>query len=79
MINRDGDSALFNWDLFQSVDKFSWIADHKGTIGQKETVRAIAAKIKKWGMEGKRIGVESFAPKYLLDLSCSAKVPPPKS
>jgi len=67
MVNRDGGSALFNWDLFQSVDKFSWIADHKGTIGQKETVRAIMAKIKKWGMEGKRIGVESFAPKYLLD------------
>jgi len=67
MISRDGGSALFNWDLFQSVDKFSWIADHKGTIGQKETVRAIMAKIKKWGMEGKRIGVESFAPKYLLD------------
>jgi len=67
MFNRDGGSALFNWDLFQSVDKFSWIADHKGTIGQKETVRAIMAKIKKWGMEGKRIGVESFAPKYLID------------
>jgi len=67
MFNRDGGSALFNWDLFQSVDKFSWIADHKGTIGQKETVRAIMTKIKKWGMEGKRIGVESFAPKYLLD------------
>lgn len=67
MINRDGDSSLFNWDLFQSVDKFSWIADHKGTIGQKETVRAIMAKIKKWGMEGKRIGVESLAPKYVLD------------
>jgi len=67
MVNRDGGSALFNWDLFQSVDKFSWIADHKGTIGQKETVRAIMTRIKKWGMEGKRIGVESFAPKYLLD------------
>ncbi|MCX6001744.1 MAG: M24 family metallopeptidase [Chloroflexi bacterium] len=67
MVSRDGEAALFNWDLFQSVDRFSWIADHKGTIGQKETVRAIMAKIKKWGMEGKRIGVESFAPKYLLD------------
>jgi|GEM_PF-167698 predicted dehydrogenase/Xaa-Pro aminopeptidase/putative sterol carrier protein len=68
VVNRDGGSALFNWDLFQSVDKFSWIADHKGTIGQKETARAIMSKIKKWGLEGKRIGVESYAPKYLLDL-----------
>ncbi len=67
MVNRDGDASLFNWDLFQSVDKFSWVADHKGTIGEKETARAVMSKIKKWGMEGKRIGVESFAPKYLLD------------
>ncbi|MFA5078499.1 MAG: M24 family metallopeptidase [Dehalococcoidia bacterium] len=66
-VNRDGGSALFNWDLFQSVDKFSWIADHKGTIGQKETARAVMSKIKKWGLEGKRIGVESGVPKYLLD------------
>ncbi len=67
MVKRDGDIALFNWDLFQSVDTFSWVADHKGTIGQKDTSRAIMAKIKKWGLEGKRIGVESLAPKYLLD------------
>jgi Xaa-Pro dipeptidase len=67
MVTRDGGSALFNWDLFQSVDRFSWIADHKGTIGQRETCRAVMTKIKKWGLEGKRIGVESYAPKYLLD------------
>ena len=67
MMNREGDCALFNWALFQSVDRFSWIADHRGTIGQKETCRAIAAKIKKWGMEGRRIGVESLAPKYIVD------------
>jgi predicted dehydrogenase/Xaa-Pro aminopeptidase/putative sterol carrier protein len=76
MVNRDGDSALFCWALFQSVDRFSWIADHRGTIGQKETCRAIAAKIKKWGMEGRRIGLESSAPKYLVDYLGRQKAAP---
>jgi predicted dehydrogenase/Xaa-Pro aminopeptidase/putative sterol carrier protein len=76
MVNRDGDCALFNWALFQSVDRFSWIADHRGTIGLKETCRAITAKIKKWGMEGKRIGMESLAPKYILDHLLRQKASP---
>jgi predicted dehydrogenase/Xaa-Pro aminopeptidase/putative sterol carrier protein len=76
MVNRDGDCALFAWALFQSVDRFSWIADHRGTIGPKETCRAIAAKIKKWGMEGKRIGVESLAPKYIIDHLVRQKASP---
>ncbi len=76
MVNRDGDCALFNWALFQSVDRFSWIADHRGTIGLKETCRAITAKIKKWGMEGKRIGMESLAPKYILDHLLRQKTSP---
>ena len=67
MIRREGDVTLFNWDLFQSVDTFCWVADHKGTIGQKDVKRALWSKIKKWGLMGKRIGVESWAPKYILD------------
>jgi predicted dehydrogenase/Xaa-Pro aminopeptidase/putative sterol carrier protein len=76
MVNRDGDCALFNWALFQSVDRFSWIADHRGTIGQKETCRAISAKIKKWGLEGRRIGMESLAPKYIIDHLAKQKAAP---
>lgn len=67
MVRRDASVTLFNWDLFRSVDRFCWVADHKGTIGQKDVRRSIWSKIKKWGMIGKRIGVESTAPKYLLD------------
>jgi Xaa-Pro aminopeptidase len=67
MIRREGDVALFNWALFRSVDTFCWVADHKGTIGQKDVKRALWSKIKKWGLIGKRIGVESWAPKYILD------------
>ncbi|MBN1534799.1 MAG: M24 family metallopeptidase [Spirochaetes bacterium] len=67
MVRRDAAITLFNWDLFRSVDRFCWVADHKGTIGQKDVRRAMWSKIKKWGLVGKRIGVESTAPKYLLD------------
>ena len=67
MIRREGDVTLFNWALFRSVDAFCWVADHKGTIGQKDVKRALWSKIKKWGLAGKRIGVESWAPKYILD------------
>jgi UDP-N-acetyl-2-amino-2-deoxyglucuronate dehydrogenase len=67
MIRREGDVTLFNWALFRSVDAFCWVADHKGTIGQKDVKRALWSKIKKWGLIGKRIGVESWAPKYILD------------
>ncbi len=68
MVRREGDVSLFNWDLFRSVDQFCWAADHKGVIGQKDVKRALWSKIKKWGLLGKRIGVESVAPKYILDL-----------
>jgi predicted dehydrogenase/Xaa-Pro aminopeptidase len=67
MVRRDGYVTLFNWALFRSVDNFCWVADHKGTIGQKDVKRALWSKIKKWGLIGKRIGVESWAPKYILD------------
>ena len=34
---------------------------------KKDVRREIWSKIKKWGHVGKRIGVESLAPKYILD------------
>jgi predicted dehydrogenase/Xaa-Pro aminopeptidase len=67
MMRRDGTVTLFNWGLFRSVDAFCWVADHRGTSGQKDVRKAMWSKIKKWGLVGKRIGVESWAPKYILD------------
>ncbi len=67
IVRREGEVSLFNWDLFRSVEQLCWVADHKGTIGQKDVKRALWSKIKKWGLIGKRIGVESVAPKYILD------------
>ena len=67
MMKREGDVTVFNWDLFKSVTELCWAPDHKGTIGQKGIKREIWSKIKKWGLVGKRIGVESVSPKYILD------------
>ena len=67
MMRREGDVTLFNWALFRSVDTLCWVADHQGTIGQEDVKRALSSKIKRLGLMGKRIGVESWAPKYILD------------
>jgi len=67
MMRREGDVTLFNWAMFRSVDTFCWVADHQGTIGQEDVKRALLSKIKRLGLIGKRIGVESWAPKYILD------------
>jgi Xaa-Pro aminopeptidase len=67
MMRREGEVTLFNWALFRSVDVFCWVTDHQGTIGQEGVKTALWSRIKRWGLMGKRIGVESWAPKYLLD------------
>jgi Xaa-Pro aminopeptidase len=67
MMKREGDVILFNWGLFRSVDDVCWVAEHRDISSQKDVRREIWSKIKKWGLIGKRIGVESMAPKYILD------------
>jgi len=67
IIRKDGEISLFYWELFQSVEKFSWAADHVGILSPKDTARQIVSKLKKWGFEGKNIAVESSAPKFLTD------------
>ena len=67
MMRREGDVTLFNWALFRSVDTFCWVDDHQGTFGQESVKSAVWSKIERWGLLGKRIGVESWAPKYILD------------
>ena len=67
MMKREGDVMLLNWALFRSVDDICWVAEHRDVSSQKDVRREIWSKIKKWGLVGKRIGVESLAPKYILD------------
>jgi predicted dehydrogenase/Xaa-Pro aminopeptidase len=67
IMKREGDVVLLNWGLFRSVDDVCWVADHRDISSQKDVRREIWSRIKKWGMVGKRIGVESTSPKYVLD------------
>jgi Xaa-Pro aminopeptidase len=67
MLRREGDVTLFNWALFRSVDTLCWAADHQGIFNQESLKSALWSKIEQAGLKGKRIGVESWAPKYILD------------
>jgi predicted dehydrogenase/Xaa-Pro aminopeptidase/putative sterol carrier protein len=67
MILREGDGALIHWNVFKSASTFSWFTDTVGIESQAEVGLAIGSKIRQWGLVGKRVGVESTTPKYLVD------------
>jgi predicted dehydrogenase/Xaa-Pro aminopeptidase/putative sterol carrier protein len=67
MILREGDGTLIHWDVFKSADRFSWFTDTVGIESQAEVSLALASKIRQWGLVGKRAGIESTAPKFLVD------------
>jgi Xaa-Pro dipeptidase len=67
MIRREGDVTLLNWALFRSVDDFCWVDDHQGIFSQDSLKNTLWSKVERWGLTGRRIGVESWAPKYILD------------
>lgn len=67
MIRREGEGTAIHWKVFRSTDRFSWFHDTVGIESQSEVGKAIFSKIKKWGLIGKRVGIESTAPKFLVD------------
>jgi predicted dehydrogenase/Xaa-Pro aminopeptidase len=67
MIRREGEGTLIHWNVFKSASFFSWFTDTVGIESQGEVGLAIGSKIRQWGLVGKRVGVESTAPKYLID------------
>lgn len=67
MIRREGEGAIIHWNVFKSADRFSWIHDAVGIESQADVGKAVHSKIRKWGLAGKRVGIESTAPKYLVD------------
>lgn len=67
MIRGEGEGTIIHWNVFKSAERFSWIHDAVGIESQNEAGQALASKIRKWGLAGKRVGVESIAPKYLID------------
>lgn len=66
-IRREGEGTVFNWDVFRSVRELCWVADSVGISGPRDVQSALMLKVKKWGLGGKRVGVESTAPKFLVD------------
>ncbi len=74
MIRREGEGSIIHWDVFRSVQDLCWAADAVGVHNVQDAQAALVAKIKKWGLVGKRVGVESTAPKFILDAIGSDKV-----
>ena len=72
MIRREGEGTLIHWDVFRSAGRFSWMADTVGIESQEGCKQAVMAKIRQWGLAGKRVGVESTAPAYLLNALTAA-------
>jgi predicted dehydrogenase/Xaa-Pro aminopeptidase len=68
MIRREGEGTVFNWDVFRSVGELCWVADSVGISNPRDVQSALLLRIKKWGLVGKRVGVQSTAPKYILDV-----------
>ncbi|MDR2070649.1 MAG: M24 family metallopeptidase [Treponema sp.] len=67
LIRREGEGTVIHWNVFKSVERFSWFHDVVGIESQADVGRAIRSKIRAWGLAGKRVGLESTAPKFLVD------------
>ncbi|MDR2245154.1 MAG: M24 family metallopeptidase [Treponema sp.] len=67
LIRREGEGTVIHWNVFKSVERFSWFHDIVGIESQADVGQAIHSKIRAWGLAGKRVGVESTVPKFLID------------
>jgi len=74
LIRREGEGTVVHWKVFKSLDQHSWFHDAVGIESQEEVGRALLSKIKKWGLLGKRVGIESTAPKFLVDALTQEKM-----
>lgn len=68
LIRRGGENTVVHWNVYKSVEDVCWAADSVGIESPLDVQRALKWKLKQWGMEGKRVGVESTAPKYVMDV-----------
>jgi Xaa-Pro aminopeptidase len=75
LIRREGEGTVIHWNVFKSVERFSWFHDLAGIESQADVGRAIHAKIRSWGLAGKRVGIESTAPKFLIDALAGGDAP----
>jgi Xaa-Pro aminopeptidase len=72
MIRREGEGTVIHWNVFKSTGRFSWFADTVGIERQSDVALALSSKIRAWGISGKKVGIESTAPKFLVDALASA-------
>ncbi len=68
LIRSRGENTVVHWNVFKSAGDMCWAADSVGIESPLDVQRALKWKMKQWGMEGKRVGVESTAPKYVMDV-----------
>lgn len=68
LIRSRGENTVVHWNVFKSAGDMCWAADSVGIKSPLDVQRALKWKMKQWGMEGKRVGVESTAPKYVMDV-----------
>lgn len=68
LVRRRGENSVIHWNVFKSVNETCWAKDAIGIESPKDVQRALKWKLKEWGMEGKNIGVEFTAPKYVMDV-----------
>ena len=73
LIRRRGENTVVHWNVFKSAEDLCWAADSVGIESPLDVQRALKWKLKQWGMEGKRVGVESTAPKYVMDVLSDPK------
>lgn len=64
----EGDGTMIHWVGYRSVERFSWLKDTVGIKNQSEAKAALAGLLKKWACAGKRVGVETTAPKFVMDV-----------
>ncbi|MBD3254069.1 MAG: M24 family metallopeptidase [Candidatus Lokiarchaeota archaeon] len=69
MIRRDGEESAIVWALYDSVEEFSWVDPSEvyriGTLDA--AVKTLINKVEDGGFINKKIGLESFMPRFLSD------------
>lgn len=74
LVRREGENTVVHWNVFKSVRELCWAYDSVGIESPKDVQNALISKIKHWGLAGKRVGVESTMPKYVLDALSQEKL-----
>ena len=69
LIHRDGKVTVFHWVAFmeESVEAFCWADDSVALFSKDMVADTLAGELEDRGLAGKRLGIETDAPVYVLD------------